>query len=266
MTEGLPEDDKDGDGDVDLPEPQDVLAPLPVAVVTGASRGIGRWIADALEDAGYAVERGSTAVAAVTDPDAVRYWVDEIVDRHGHIDLLVNNAGVIDAEVDLLDSDPDLWWSVMEVNVRGVHLMSRAVGRVFRSQGSGRIVNLNSGAAFRRGAVATAYTASKAALAQLTAATHEIGIPTLDLMPGVVRTDMTLSMDAHVGRTDWTDPAEVTALVLAFAAGDLDDWSGRFVRAGIDTPKSLVERAREGLDDEARILGLQPWGEDDPFS
>lgn len=79
----------------------------PVAVVTGASRGIGAIIADALEDAGYAVVRGSTAVALVTDRQAVSAWVAEIIDQHGRIDVLVNNAGVIDAEVGLFDSDPD---------------------------------------------------------------------------------------------------------------------------------------------------------------
>src|SRR5512139_2822462 len=91
----------------------------PVAIVTGASRGIGRHIADALEDAGYAVERGSRAVAPVTDRAALTAWVEEVMERHGRIDALVNNAGIIDAEVDLFASDPDDWWAVQEVNVRG---------------------------------------------------------------------------------------------------------------------------------------------------
>ena len=90
-----------------------------VAVVTGASRGIGRHVADALEGAGWVVERGSTAVAPVTDRDAVERWVADVVARHGRLDLLVNNAGVIDAEVPLADSDPDEWWHTVEVNVRG---------------------------------------------------------------------------------------------------------------------------------------------------
>lgn len=266
MSEEYPVDDADGDGEADLPEPPPITAAGAVAVVTGASRGIGRAIADALADEGYLVERGSTAVASVTDPDAVDSWVADILERHGRIDLLVNNAGVIDAEVDLLDSDPTQWWSVVEVNVRGVYLMSRAIGRVFRAQGSGRIVNLNSGAAFRPLAVATAYNASKAALSRLTTATHLLGIPTLDLMPGVVRTDMTESMEAHAGRAEWTDPTDVTELVVAFAAGELDVWSGRFVRAGLDTPGSLAVRGAEDLDPGARSLAVRPWGEGDPLA
>ena len=72
-------------------------------MVTGASRGIGHHLAAALEEAGYAVERGSRQVAEVTDAAAVRRWVADIVDRQGRIDLLVNNAGMIDTEVALAD-------------------------------------------------------------------------------------------------------------------------------------------------------------------
>ena len=84
-------------------------------------------------------------------------------------------------------------------------------------------------------------------------------------MPGVVRTDMTESMQAHVGRTDWTDPADVSDLVLAFAAGGLDAWSGRFVRAGVDTPESLRSRAEAGLGESDRTVTLRTWGSGDPL-
>jgi NAD(P)-dependent dehydrogenase (short-subunit alcohol dehydrogenase family) len=241
-----------------------------VAVVTGASRGIGRHIANALQAQGYAVERGSTGVAPVTDQQAVQTWVADILSRHPRVDLLVNNAGVIDSEVPLLDSDPEQWWHTVEVNVRGAYLVTWVLGRMLREHTGSteglRVVNLNSGAGMRAGRVATAYNLSKTALARLTGSTHLSGIPCLDLMPGVVRTDMTESMRAHVDRTDWTDPADVTALVLAFAAGDLDAWSGRFVRAGVDTPDSLRARARSGLGDGARTVTLEPWGSEDPLA
>lgn len=240
------------------------------AIVTGASRGIGGHIADALEAEGYAVARGSTAVAPVTDQGAVEAWVAEVLDRHGRVDLLVNNAGVIDTEVPLLDSDPAQWWRTVEVNVRGAYLATWALGRALRertgSTGGLRVVNLNSGAGLRPGQVATAYNLSKTALARLTGSTHLAGIPCLDLMPGVVRTDMTEAMDAHRDRTEWTDPADVTGLVLAFAAGELDAWSGRFVRAGVDSPASLHTRAAQGLADGDRMLTLRFWGGDDPLA
>lgn len=239
-----------------------------VAIVTGASRGIGAHVADALEQKGYAVERGSRSVAPVTDRAAVERWVWDVVDRHGHVDLLVNNAGVIDAEVPLVESDPDQWWETVEVNVRGPYLMTRAV-LPHLTPGTGRIVNINSGAAYRNAGVATAYNVSKGALARLTS---QLGLGedrtalVFDLAPGVVRTDMTESMLMHRDRTEWTSPADVTGLLLAIASGDLDDWSGRLVRAGLDTPASLSAQAREGLGELDRTLGLVPWGDDDPLA
>ena len=142
----------DDEGEV-APEPasEDGRGGHLVAVVTGASRGIGRFVADALEDAGYAVERGSSAVAPVTDRAALTAWVDEIVERHGRIDVLVNNAGVIDTEVDLFASDPEQWWHTQEVNVLGAYLMTWLVAPHMLAAGGGRIVNLNSGAARRAG-------------------------------------------------------------------------------------------------------------------
>ena len=241
----------------------------PVAVVTGASRGIGHHVAEGLEKAGYAVERGSRAVAEVTDREAVERWLGDVVARHGRIDLLVNNAGVIDTEVPIEESDPDEWWHTMEVNVLGPYLVTRfALPHMVRA-GGGRVVNLNSGAGVRPGAVASAYNVSKTALARITGSTHlsgaAHGIRAFDLAPGVVRTDMTLSMPSHEGRTEWTEPQEVVDLVLALASGDLDAWSGRMVRAGVDTPASLRERAAAALDDAARTITLVPWGSDDPL-
>ena len=240
-----------------------------VAVVTGASRGIGHHLADALQDHGYAVERGSRAVAEVTDRTAVDRLVAEVVDRHGRVDLLVNNAGVIDAEVPLEASDPDDWWSTMEVNVLGPYLVTRAILPTMLAAGSGRVVNLISGAGLRPGAVASAYNASKTALARLTGSTHlsgrDRGVFAFDLAPGVVRTDMTQAMRAHVGRTEWTTPDEVCALLLGLADGRLDAWSGRLVRAGVDTVESLVARAGSGLAAADRTITLSPWGDDDPL-
>jgi NAD(P)-dependent dehydrogenase (short-subunit alcohol dehydrogenase family) len=260
---GVIDEPVDDDGDV-TPEPDTEVGAGRgghlVAVVTGASRGIGRHLALALEDAGWVVERGSSTVAPVTDREALTAWVADVVERQGRIDLLVNNAGVIDAEVDLFASDPDEWWHVQEVNVLGAYLMTWLVAPHLLAAGGGRVVNLNSGAGRRAGAVASAYNVSKTALARITGSTHlaghDRGIRAFDLMPGVVRTDMTEAMEAHVDRTEWTTPEEVSALVLALASGELDAFSGRFVRAGIDTPESLRALAERGLEPGERMLDL----------
>jgi NAD(P)-dependent dehydrogenase (short-subunit alcohol dehydrogenase family) len=267
-----------------------VSAPDRVAVVTGASRGIGAVIARALADHGYAVcvlarDGSAAAVVAgeilalgglamalsvdVTDQVAVGGAVDAVLSSWGRIDVLVNNAGSIEREVPLWEADVDQWWSVITTNVRGPFLMTRSVVPHMIAAGGGRIINLNSGAGTAERAELSAYCASKSALARITGGTHLAGwahgIRAFDLTPGTVRTEMTLSMELHRGRTQWTDPRDVTNLVLALAGGELDAWSGRFVRAGIDTPATLIEQAGLGIDDDARTLRLRPWGPSDPL-
>jgi NAD(P)-dependent dehydrogenase (short-subunit alcohol dehydrogenase family) len=263
-------------------------APDRVAMVTGASRGIGAMAATALAEHGYAVvvlarrrESLDDVVSAVqgagaevlaigcdvTDEEAVGSTVTQVMERWGRIDVLVNSAGLIEAEVPIWEADADEWWQVVETNVRGPFLTTRAVCRAMLGTGA-RVINLNSGTGTKETPVLTAYSASKSALGRLTggtaAAGAEHGILAFDLAPGVVRTDMTESMDAHRGRTEWTDPAQVTDLLIALASGKLDAWSGRMVRAGADQVSTLRERAAAGLDETARKVRLMPWGADDP--
>lgn len=251
----------------------------PVAVVTGASRGIGAFLAAAFERAGYVVERSSRSGGGaegvevrcldVTDARAVQDYVTDVVARRGRIDVLVNNAGVIDAEVPLWEADVEQWWRTVEVDVRGPFLLSHAVVPHMLRAGSGRVVNLNSGAGVRSSAVATAYYVAKTGLGRITGALHlggyDDGLRAFDLAPGVVQTDMTESMDAHADRTEWTSPAEVCDLALALASGELDAWSGRMVRAGVDTPESL-KAAETRLTWDSRHVVLMPWGDDDPLT
>ncbi len=262
-----------------------------VALVTGASRGIGAHLARALAGAGYAVAAvarsaeslagivgelrdGGSAVlslpADVTDVAAVEAVVERTMATWGRIDVLVNNAGSVEAERPIWEADPEQWWAVLEANVRGPFLLTRAVAPHMIAAGGGRIINMNSGAGTRERAPLTAYTASKTALARITGGTAEAGaehgLYAFDLAPGVVRTDMTRGMSMHRGRTEWTDPEDVIALALALASGELDAFSGRMVRAGADTPAVLRRAAERGLPADARKVRLLPWGDDDPMA
>lgn len=135
--------------------------------------------------------------------------------------------------------------------------------------GRGRILNVNSGFAFRRDSFDTGYALSKAALARFTdLLAHQVadaGVVVLDVSPGLLRTDMTESMPIWQSRDDvpWGDPDDMVRVVAAFARGDLDSITGRFVHAGKDDLDRLVRVLPD--DRDARTLGLRPFGDDDPL-
>lgn len=274
------------------------MTAAPVALVTGASRGIGAHLVRALVGAGWrvgALARDAARLAElatevrqaatdpahggavvlpigcdVTDPDQVDTAVERVRTDLGEVDLLVNNAGLNDGEHPLWEGEAQRWWQVLETNVKGPYLLTRAVVPHMIAAGGGRVVNINSGAGVRDYPDMSAYNASKTALCRITSATAGAGaeyqVFAFDLAPGVVRTDMTRAMASHAGRTEWTEPAQVAELLLALASGDLDAFSGRMVRAGADTVADLQARAAQGLSEDARKLRLRPWGDDDPLS
>jgi len=265
--------------------------PARTALVTGASRGIGRALVLGLAGAGLAVgavardalaldelvddvtDRGGRAVATaldVTDAAATAAGVRALAAELGGIDLLVNCAGRIEAdELPPWEADLDEVRAVLELNVMGAFSVVRAAVPAMIERGGGRVVDLSSGAAHRDTGINAGYGASKAALFRLGGALALAGAPhgvlAFEVSPGVVRTDMTLSMGSHAGRTEWTEPAEVVELVLALASGELDAFSGRYVRAGVDTPASLRALAAAGLPGSARRLDVVRLGPDDPL-
>ncbi len=278
-------------------------APSRVALVTGGSRGIGRHIALALGRAGVDVAvlaRDADAVAAVaaeiaevtaaevgagaaggprvhavsadvTDLDAVSAAVEDVERELGGVDLLVNNAGAIDSgEVPLWEADAADWRHVLEVGVLGPFHCARVVVPGMLARGGGRVVDLNSGSGTRDMEMYSAYNVAKTALFRigggLHAAGHDRGLRTFEVAPGVVRTEMTGAMGVHADRTEWTDPDAVAELVLAVARGELDAFSGRFLRAGSDDVATLRAVAERGLPARARTLGVLPWGDDDPLA
>lgn len=266
------------------------VRPARSALVTGASRGIGRAIALGLAEAGIDValvardearlaevatsieELGRRAIVLpleVTDPAAVDAAVARADDELDGIDLLVNAAGVIDAEVPAWEADPDEWWRTIEINVRGPFLLARALVPRMLARGGGRIVDLNSGAGSHDYDTASAYNVSKTALLRLGAGLHaagaDRGLRVFEVAPGVVATDMTASMEMHVGRTEWTPVERTVDLVAAVARGELDQCSGWFVRVTHDTAGSLRALAADAPPTARRLRPL-PAGPADPLA
>jgi NAD(P)-dependent dehydrogenase (short-subunit alcohol dehydrogenase family) len=261
-----------------------------VALVTGASTGIGRHLVEGLAARGASVaglargaERLQTAMAEVaeatgartlavaanvTDRSSVDAAVGEVVGELGRIDLLVNNAGVIDElEVPLWEADPDQWWDVVTTHVKGGFLLCRTVVPWMVLRNRGRVINIASGMSVRARPEYSAYSVSKTGLMRMTealaGALEGSDVRAFDVAPGVVETEMTRAMPMWKGFTDWTPPEKVVEIVTAIAAGELDQWSGRFLRAGKDDVAAL--RATTPTD-AARQLRLRRYRDDDPVA
>ncbi|MFA5976446.1 MAG: SDR family NAD(P)-dependent oxidoreductase [Elusimicrobiota bacterium] len=170
---------------------------MKTVLITGASRGLGRELALAFAHAGYAVAvnyqkekaRAETVVQAiqksggtseafpcdVRNSQAVGEMIDAVLSRWGHLDVLINNAGLSRNRTLLKMSDEE-WSDVIDTNLNGVFRCLRAAARVMAREENGSIINIASYLAFRPSVGAANYAASKAAVVALTrAAAVELG-------------------------------------------------------------------------------------------
>ena len=233
-----------------------------VALVTGASRGIGAATVKLLESYGATVVglsrsgNGSTRACDVTDWNAIQQAVESVIAEHGQLDILVNNAGTITPQALTWGTPPTDWAAGLQTNVVGVYHGLRAALPHMIAQGSGTVVNISSGAANSALPGWSMYCASKAAAKRLTEVSHrelrEAGhtdVHVVGLSPGTVATDMMASIrDADinaVSRLDWSAhiPPEWAAEGVAFLCGDAGaEFAGSDF--SIKTPEG---RARVGL-------------------
>ncbi|MDT8435322.1 MAG: 3-oxoacyl-[acyl-carrier-protein] reductase [Gemmatimonadota bacterium] len=190
-----------------------------VAIVTGASRGIGLAVAEALAEAGARVacvardasraeraagglDGGAAGFACdVSAPEACTDLVARVEERLGPVDILVNNAGVTRDNILLRLRDED-WDEVLATNLRGAFQMMRAVARGMMKRRSGRIVNVASVVGLTGNAGQSNYAASKAGLVGLSkSVAQELasrGVLVNVVAPGFVETDMTASLGDDV--------------------------------------------------------------------
>ena len=196
-----------------------------VALVTGASRGLGAAIAKALADAGADVvlhsssqaadatartiqdasgRRAATVVADLAQPGAAATLANEALAAFGHIDILVNNAGTIRRAPAADHPDAD-WDAVIAVNLSSIFRLSREVGRhmIERSQG-GKIINVASLLSFQGGITVPGYAAAKGGVAQLTKALANEWAPyrinVNAIAPGYMETDNTEALRKDANR------------------------------------------------------------------
>jgi NAD(P)-dependent dehydrogenase (short-subunit alcohol dehydrogenase family) len=257
------------------------LSPQKIALVTGAARGIGLAVAKRFLAEGWGVAlldiegpllRGAVAGLAspdctlalhcdVSDATAVGSALAEIERRFGRLDALVNNAGIAVFAPLLETSDTD-WKRVLEVNLTGPFLCTKAAVPLMREHGGGAIVNITSISAVRASTLRSAYGTSKAGLAHLTkqlaVELASVGIRVNGVAPGPVETAMAKAVHTPEIRADYHDAIPLNRYGLeeelaeavfflcsdraSYITGQILAVDGGFDAAGIGLPTLRGER------------------------
>ncbi|MUG95260.1 3-oxoacyl-[acyl-carrier-protein] reductase [Scytonema sp. UIC 10036] len=219
-----------------------------VAVVTGASRGIGRAIALELAKLGANVvvnyassssaadevvktitDAGGNAIALQADvskADQVEALVNTVMEKLSRVDIFVNNAGITRDNL-LLRMKPEDWQTVIDLNLTGVFLCTRAVSKIMLKQRSGRIINITSVAGQMGNAGQANYSAAKAGVIGFTKTVAKEfasrGITVNAVAPGFISTDMTSDLKSEeilkfIPLSRYGQPEEVAGMVRFLAA------------------------------------------------
>ena len=233
-----------------------------VALVTGSSQGLGQAMALALARSGADViingrdaaklapvvaelsalvptARFHAIAADLGDRTAVQRLIDESIAWQGHLDILINNAGLIKRTPAADHSDAD-WDTVLDVNLTGVFTACRAAGKHMLARGSGKIVNIASLLTFFGGITVPGYAASKGAVGQLTKALSNEwagqGVNVNAIAPGYMRTDNTAALQADPVRSKeilsripanrWGEPSDLAGAVVFLSSPASDYLSG----------------------------------------
>ena len=210
-----------------------------VAVITGGGTGIGKGIARAFAAEGADLviasrNRGRleeaadelrslgadvlVATADVGDEGQVVALFEQVVERFGRLDVLVNNSGIFERAA-IVDMSYEAWRSVVDVNLSGAFLCTREAMRIMKPQGAGRIINIGSISAQVPRYDSAPYTATKHGLVGLTKSTalegREHGIAACCLHPGNVESDMTTVVE---GKEPMMTQEEIASVALTMAA------------------------------------------------
>jgi 3-oxoacyl-[acyl-carrier protein] reductase len=241
-------------------------------LITGGSRGLGRAMAVSLAQQGHRVAvtgrdvdalrevldelpGGLAFQADVSDSNRARSVITEVTKDIGPIDVLINNAGTSGGAKGpqmFWDMSVEDWWRVQETNIKGPMLYCHAVLPHMMERSGGIIINIGSYISIRPMAMATAYAASKAALARFTdclaADLADSDVQLFCLSPGMVITDMTkdLPFINEIPEEDFNQPEDIAALVCELTTGNYRDLSGRFIHVNDDISALRANTERIG--------------------
>ncbi|KAI1209451.1 NAD(P)-binding protein [Annulohypoxylon truncatum] len=245
--------------------------------ISGASRGLGRAMAVSFAKAGASmiaigarsdlsttVKEMKTAVANAGKPEPIilpikfdvsdRKSVDEAADQvkksFGRVDIVINNAGVLYGSP-IVDSDPDEWWKVFQINLVGPYLVARAFIPLLLEGGDKTIITVASVGAHLKSPGLSAYQTSKMAVVRLTeffvAEYGKRGILAYSIHPGNIPTDMLGGIENAPPELQpvFVDTAELSADSLVYLTSRKRDWlAGRYINVTWDLPE-LMEKEDE---------------------
>ncbi len=234
------------------------------AIVTGASRGLGRAAAIALAGAGanvvlvgrdeaalekvqesiksYGTDKSFIVIADVTDPGKTMEAIASTIQRYCSVDILVNNAGII-RRSPAADYSAHDWNEVVDTNLNAVFQWSQAAGKIMIEQGSGKIINIASLLSFQGGLNVVAYAAAKGGVAQLTKALSnewaKYGVNVNAIAPGYMMTDNTAPLRANSERSTqifsripagrWGEPEDLAGAIIYLASAASDYVNGHIL-------------------------------------
>lgn len=230
-----------------------------VALVTGASRGLGQAMAVGLAEAGadiagldrtpdcnetceqvQALGRrflNLTADLQTSSVQDLNAAVQQVVSELGSVDILINNAGII-RRTPALEFSEDDWDSVLQINLKAAFFLSQAAARVMVQQGRGKIINIASMLSFQGGILVPSYTSAKSAIMGLTRALANewasLGINVNAIAPGYMATDNTAPLRADEARS-----AAILARIPVGRWGLPDDLKGAAVFLASDASNYL---------------------------
>jgi len=220
-----------------------------IALVTGASRGLGQAMALGLAEAGadiaglergdscgetceqvralgrrYLTVNGDLQTASVSDLHGI---VEQVVTEYGRLDILINNAGII-RRTSAIDYSEEDWDAVTQVDLKAAFFLAQAAARVMPTQGGGKIINIASLLSFQGGILVPAYAAAKSGLLGMTRALANewaaLGINVNAIAPGYMATDNTAALRADSDRN-----AAIVARIPVGRWGRADELKGAVV-------------------------------------
>ncbi len=234
-----------------------------VALVTGASRGLGQSMAVALGEAGADIAGLATSESDETGtqikalgrryhsivcdlgdatPERLSAVIGEVVDTLGRIDILVNNAGII-RRAPIFDYNEEYWDDVIQINLKAAFFLSQSAARQMAKRGGGKIINIASVLSFQGGIFVPSYTAAKSGIAGITKALANelagMNIQVNAIAPGYMVTDNTAPLRADTKRYQsileripsgrWGVPEDLKGIVVFLASPASDYMQGAIV-------------------------------------